>query len=134
MLRLKDIREYISSLSVTTDDKVYIGKLDNKQQQSIGIYNRKTDGKPQIALGGSECTTYCIKPISLLIHWSKNVNESEQAAYELYDKLIVANKVIIGDSDVNYLCLMVPEPQNIGTDDNGVHEYVIWLDFVYRKE
>ena len=29
---------------------------------------------------------------------------------------------------------MVPEPQDVGTDDNGVYEYVIWLDFVYQRK
>ncbi len=37
MLSLKDIRQYISDLSIAEDDNVYMGKLDNKSQKSIGF-------------------------------------------------------------------------------------------------
>lgn len=133
MLALKDIRQYISSLDITVDDNVYIGKLDNKKQRSIGVYNRKREGPPSIALGGLECTTYDTKSVSLLIHWSKSQGETEEAAQELYKKLLHETSLNIGDTHINYLCLMVPEPQDIGTDDSGVYEYVIWLDFIYER-
>ncbi len=41
---------------------------------------------------------------------------------------------MIGDTHVNQISLKVPEPQPVGTDDNGVYEYVIWLDFVYQRK
>ncbi len=47
------------------DDNVYIGKMDNKKQKSIGVC-RPTSGMPNIALGGVDCTTYDIKPVSCL--------------------------------------------------------------------
>ena len=40
----------------------------------------------------------------------------------------------IGETHINYLRLMVPEPQDVGTDDDGVYEYVIWLDFLYERK
>lgn len=46
MLNLKDIRQYIAGLDVAADSNVYIGKLDNKKQKSIGVYNRKREGPP----------------------------------------------------------------------------------------
>lgn len=134
MLALKDIRQYISGLGITADDNVYIGKLDNKKQKSIGVYSRPTNGPPNIALGGLDYTTYDIKPISLLIHWNKSKDETETAAYELFEKLRNVSSLTIGDTHINYLRLMVPEPQDVGTDDNGVYEYVIWLDFIYQRK
>ncbi len=133
MLMLKDIRGWISSLGVTAADNVYIGKLDNKRQKSIGVYSRPTSGTPNIALGGISCTTYAIKPVSLLIHWNKSKSETEKAAYELYEKLRGIIRLDIGDTHIDYLRLMVPEPQDVGSDDNGVYEYVIWLDFIYER-
>lgn len=135
MLTLKDIRQYISVLGIAADSNVYIGKLDNKKQQSIGVYNRKADGPARIALGGLKCTTYGTRPISLLVHWNRNVSESEKAAYDLYEALLNEKSgLVIGDTEVRFLVLQVPEPVDVGTDDNGVYEYVIWLDFIYQRK
>ena len=40
----------------------------------------------------------------------------------------------IGDTVVCYLSLAVPEPQDVGTDDNGVYEFVIWIDVIYERK
>ena len=134
MLSIKDIRQYISSLNIAADDNVYMGKLDSKKLKSIGVYSRPVSGSPNIAIGGLECTTYDTKPVSLLVHWSKNKDETEKTAYELFEKLRNVTSLTIGDTPINYLSLMVPEPQDVGTDDGGVYEYVIWLDFIYERD
>ena len=134
MLPMKDIRQYIATLGIAVDHNVYIGKLDNKKQKSIGVYSRPTSGSPGIALGGLDCTTYGVRPVSLLIYWTRSQPESEAAAYELFEKLKNATGLTIGDTPINYLHLMVPEPQEVGTDDSGVYEYVIWLDFIYERK
>ena len=134
MLTLPEIRQWIAELGIAEDENVYIGKLDNKKQKSIGVYGRGTSGSPNIALGGLECTSYDTRPISLLVHWSRNKPESEKAAYELFEKIRRVSSLDIGDTHINYISLMVPEPQDVGTDDGGVYEYVIWLDFVYQRK
>lgn len=134
MLKSTDIREWIAFLGIAEDDNVYIGKLDNKQQKSIGVYNRSSSGPPNIALGGLGCTSYEVRPISLLIHWNRSKPESESAAYGLFEKLKNVSSLDIGDTHIRYIRLMVPEPQDVGTDDNGVFEYVIWLDFIYQRK
>lgn len=133
MLALKDIRQYISSLGIAVDDNVYIGKMDNKKQKSIGVYSRPSSGPANIALGGLKCTTYDTKPVSLLVHWTKSKDETERVAFELFEKLRSVTSLTIGDTHINFLSLMVPEPQDVGTDDAGVYEYVIWLDFIYER-
>ena len=121
ILRLTDIQDWIISLGIAEESHVYIGKLDNKQQKSIGIYNRSGSGPPNIALGGLEYT-------------NRDKPESEEAAYQLFEKLRSISSLDIGDTHINYLRLMVPEPQDVGTDDNGVYEYVIWLDLIYQRK
>ena len=57
MLKSTDIREWIASLGIAEDDNVYIGKLDNKQQKSIGVYNRSSSqvgGIRRVRLGSLE--------------------------------------------------------------------------------
>lgn len=134
MLQLTEIRQWIASLGIAEDQHVYMGKLDNKQQKSIGVYGRSGSGSPGIALGGLEYTTYDTKRISLLVHWTTRKAESEVAAYELFEKLRNVSSLDIGDTHINYLRLMVPEPQDVGTDDGGVYEYVIWLDLIYERK
>ena len=134
MLILNEIRKYIAGLGIAEDSHVYIGKLDNKQQRSIGVYSRSGSGPPGTALGGPAYTTYDTKRISLLVHWSKSKSETERAAYGLFEKLRNVTSLSIAGTHINHLCLMVPEPQDVGTDDNGVYEYVIWLDFIYQRD
>lgn len=134
MLTLKDIRQYISSLGIAADSNVYIGKLDSKKEKSIGVYNRKMDGPARIALGGLSYTSYGTRPISLLVHWNRSASESEEAAYKLYEKLLNESSLTLGDTEVRFLALQVPQPVDVGTDDDGVYEYVIWLDFIYQRK
>lgn len=134
MLTLNDIRGYIAGLGIADDKNVYIGKLNNKKDRSIGVYHRQGSGPPVMALGGYDHSSYDIRRISLLIHWDKDVRASEQAAYGLYEKLKNVSSLSIGDTPINCIILQVPEPVDVGTDDNGVYEYVIWLDFVYQRK
>ena len=134
MLKTTDVREWIVSLEIAEDEHVYMCKWVNKQQKSIGVYSRSSSGPPNIALGGLDYTSYDVRPISLLVHWNRSKPESEAAAYELFEKLENVSSLSIGDTHINYIRLMVPEPQDVGTDDNGVYEYVIWLDFIYQRK
>lgn len=134
MLKIADIRAWIASLGIAADNRVYIGKLDNKQQKSIGVYGRSGSGPPNIALGGLEYTTYDTKSVSLLVHWNSDKEESEAAAYDLFEKIRNLSSLDIGDTHIHCIRLMVPEPQDVGTDDGGVFEYVIWLDFIYQRK
>ncbi|MCI8865583.1 MAG: hypothetical protein HFG60_09920 [Lachnospiraceae bacterium] len=134
MLMLEDIRTYIAGLGVAGEDHVYIGKLDNKKLKSIGVYSRPENGQPYTAIGGMDCTTYDIKRVSLLIHWNKSKRETEKAAGDLFEKLKCKPGLSLGGTRIHYLRLMVPEPQDVGSDDNGVYEYVIWLDFIFERK
>ena len=134
MLTLDDIRGYIGGLGITADRTVSIGKLNNKKDHSIGVYHRQGSGPPVMALGGHDYSSYDIRRISLLVHWDRDVQASERAAYELYEKLKNVSSLSIGGTHINCIILQVPEPVDVGTDEKGVYEYVIWLDFVYQRK
>lgn len=131
MLALADVRDWIESLGV--GEHFYIGKLDNKKEKSVGIYQRKKSGPPHIAIGGLENTKYEVKPISVLVHWTKNANDTEAASFSLFDKLLNLTNVEIGGIHINYIRMLVPEPQDVGSDDAGVYERVIWFDLYYER-
>lgn len=130
-MELADIRDWIKTLGV--GDHFYIGKLENKKERSIGIYQRQMSGSANIALGGLNCTKTASKSVSVLIHWTKYANEVEEAAQALYDKFLEVKDLEIAGKHVNYLQLDVPEPVDMGTDDNGVYERVIWLTLYYER-
>ena len=64
------------------------GKLDNKKDKSIGIYQLKTSNESNVAIGGIDNTKTMEKSVSILIHWNTNAKETEQKAYEIYNKLL----------------------------------------------
>ena len=131
MIGLGDVRDWVETFGI--GEHFYIGKLDNKLEKSIGIYQRKPSGRPDIALGGLDCTKTETKYISILIHWNKYADQAEKAAQELYDKFLNVTNLTMAGKHVNYLRLEVPEPVDVGTDDNGVYERVIWLDLICER-
>ena len=132
MITLAGIREWIKSFQIA--EHHYIGMLDNKQDKSIGVYQRDVSGPPEIAIGGLDATKTGKRSISLLIHWNKNANETEKKARYLYNTMLCQNNVEIDGVHVDYIQLLVPEPISVGTDDKGVYEYVIQFDLYYQKE
>lgn len=129
MLFLSDVRDWLKSFGV--GEHYYIGKLDNKNDKSIGVYQRKSVSPPITAIG--QPSSYEIKPISILIHWTKNANETEKAAYKLYKKIKDISLLTINNTRIYMLKLLQSEPIDVGTDDNGVYERVIEFDLYYER-
>lgn len=68
------------------------------------------------------------------MHWNRDVSESEEAAQKLYRRMLREADLTVGDTKIRFLVLQVPDPIDVGTDDTGIYEYVIWVDFVYQRE
>lgn len=132
MITLAEVRDWIKTFNAANN--YYIGKLDNKQENSIGIYQRKTIDGPRVAIGGRSLASYDVKSISILIHWNKNANETEKRAQYLYNRLFEAESVVIGETPIKIISLLQNEPVDVGTDDNNVYERVIELDLYYERE
>lgn len=132
MITLAEVRDWIKTFNAANN--YYIGKIDNKQENSIGIYQRKTIDGPRAAIGGRSLASYDVKSISILIHWNKNANETEKRAQYLYNRLFEAESVVIGGTPIKMIALLQNEPVDVGTDDNNVYERVIELDLYYERE
>ena len=124
MITLAEVRDWLESYHAAQN--YYIGKLDNKQMYSIGVYQRKTNVEPRIAIGGRNLASYDVKSVSILIHHNQNANETEKRANYLFNQILKAENVVIR--------LLSNEPIDVGTDDNNVYERVIELDFYYKLE
>lgn len=115
-------------------DHFYIGKLDNKKNKSIGVYQLERSSPPGIAIGGIPNTKTMEKSVSILIHWNTNAKETELKALELYYKLLNLRNFEINEYKVNFIRLLVPEPIDVGTDNKNVYERVIQATFYYEKK
>ncbi len=133
MLTLANIRDYLKTLD-TGAEHFYIGKLESKKEKSIGVYNLKEGTPFLIPLGGIQNKSYETKKVSLLVHWNNDANDTEIAAQNLFDKLLNIRNIEIEDYKVLFVILLVPEPQDVGTDENKIYERVIELEFYYKRK
>ncbi|ERK31687.1 phage tail terminator protein [Clostridium intestinale] len=109
----------------------YSGKIDASKEQCIGLYSVQGP-KPNIALGGLANTSYSTKAISILVHWGNNSNIAEQKVQEVFDALFGKNAVIGGKRVINF-DMRTSEPISVGTDSNGIYEYVIETVIYYER-
>lgn len=133
MIYLKDVNKWLKTLD-TKFDNYYIGFLDKKKDKSLGVYNLKREGKPIIALGGIENTSYSIKKVSLLVHYSNASDETEEIANNLFEDIMNAHPEMIGEHDVMFIGMLTNETIDIGRDENGICEYVIEFEIYYKRK
>ncbi len=129
MITLKDVREFLKTK--IDCDNWYSGKIDASKDKCIGIYNIQ-GGKPYIALGGLDNTSYSSKTISILVHWTNNSNTAEEKAQKVYNSLFGQSGIIAGHRVIQF-DMKTDEPVSVGTDSNGIFEYVINLTIIYER-
>lgn len=133
MFSLKDTADYIASLGIVNQKHIWIGKLPGKEMESAGVYPLRRSGAPRIPVGRLKNTDHATKRISVLIHWSKDVVDTEQAAYNFYDRIRDTKEVTINEQRIKFIQMLVPEAVSVGTDENGIYEYVIEFEIYYER-
>ncbi|WWU65217.1 minor capsid protein [Clostridium baratii] len=126
---LSDIREYLKTKIECP--QWYIGKIDGTKDKCIGIYSIRAP-KSKIALGGLANTSYSTKAISILVHWGKSANEAEIKAQEVYTALFGQNATIGGKRVIDF-DMKTSEPISVGTDKNGIYEFVIEVNIIHER-
>lgn len=125
---LAEFRDFLKTLKVA--DNYYIGKIDNSKLKTIGVYSQGNLARVE-AIGKD--SSYDVAGVRILVHWNKNMRESEIASRSLFDKIRYITDVDMGDVHVDYLSVNENEPTFIGTDDNGVYEHHISARIYYRR-
>ena len=130
MVTLANIRDWLKSFSLF--DNYYIGRLDTKKKNSLGVYNLQDTGRREV-IGGLK--KYEKKGVSLLIHGDTNKAKTEQKAFELYNALesIGDDKKRIGNKKVCFVQLLNNEPIDVDQDADSVYEYVIEMNIYFEK-
>lgn len=130
MITTADVRDYLKSLSPARH--FYCGKLDNKPDESVGVYSLRHTAPPVRMVGTAP--TFEVIGVSVLLHWNQNARETELAARRLYQALYTAKNVTISEHTVYMIELLVPEPVDVGTDEKGVYERVIEMNIYYERK
>lgn len=129
-MTLKDIRDWAAGTGLS--EHVYMGKLPNKHDRSIGVYNSKQTHAYKIALGGHQNESYGTLFVTFLVHWSESLIETTETAKALFEALEK-----IRENEINGKCIkwiQLPyEIQDVGTDENGIYEQVIEAAIIYEK-
>ena len=132
MMKLSDVKDWIEALE-TKFEYYYVGFLDRKKPKSLGVYQLNRNNKPLVSLGGIENTSYAIKKVSLLIHYTNASDGTEAIADQLYQEIMNAQPQKIGEHEVCFVGMLTGEPIDVGRDDNGICEYVIEFEIYYKK-
>lgn len=136
MISLSDIRDWLKTFGLF--DSYYIGRLDAKKKNSLGVYNLQDTGRREV-IGGLK--VYEKKGVSLLIHGDTNKASTEKKAYALYDALEVlilsCEYPSIGGKKVYFIELLYNQPIDVSysseKDNDTVYEYVIELNIYFEK-
>lgn len=130
-LYLEDVLELVKSFDIA--EHVYIGKLDAKQDKSIGVYNYKRSVPYNRPLGGDKARTHDIKYVSFLVHWNRSVRETEKAALGLLEALEATRETKVNDKTIKFIIPLMDAPIEVGTDSNGIFESVIEATIYYER-
>lgn len=132
MIQLSEVKNWLKSFELF--DNYYIGRLDTKKKNSLGVYNLQDTGRREV-IGGLK--KYEKKGISLLIHGDTNKTTTERLAWSLYDKLeemiYLCEYPQIGNKKVYFIELLNNEPVDVNQDADSIYEYVIELNIYFEN-
>ena len=132
MIALADIRNWLKSFGLF--DNYYIGRLDSKKKNSLGVYNLQDAGRREV-IGGLK--VYEKKGVSLLIHGDTNKANTERKAWDLYNAIESVSKneniLIAKEKKVFFIELLNNEPIDVNQDADSVYEYVIEMNIYFEK-
>lgn len=132
MITLADIRDWLKSFGLF--DNYYIGRIDSKKKNSLGVYNLQDAGRREV-IGGLK--VYEKKGVSLLIHGDTNKANTEHKAWDLYNAIESVSKneniLIAKEKKVFFIELLNNEPIDVNQDADSVYEYVIEMNIYFEK-
>ena len=132
MILLSDIRDWLKSFGLF--DNYYIGRIDSKKKNSLGVYNLQDAGRREV-IGGLK--VYEKKGVSLLIHGDTNKANTERKAWDLYNAIESVSKneniLIAKEKKVFFIELLNNEPIDVNQDADSVYEYVIEMNIYFEK-
>jgi hypothetical protein len=103
------------------------GKIDRNKEKAICFYNSKREMAYQAYVGGKACKSTNIKPVTILLRYTKNQLRAEEMAQKVFD--FYDERSFFIDNKRVFVIMPYNEPIYYGADEFGVFEYSIELDF-----
>ena len=132
MITLASIRDWLKTFKLF--DFYYVGRLDAKKKNSLGVYNLQDTGRREVI---GDLKKYEKKGVSLLVHGDTNKTTTEQKAWQLYEAIeaLIMSYVYpkIGGKNVYFIELLQNQPVDVDQDDDKIYEYVIELNIYFEK-
>ena len=132
MITLASIRDWLKTFKLF--DFYYVGRLDAKKKNSLGVYNLQDTGRREVI---GDLKKYEKKGVSLLVHGDTNKTTTEQKAWQLYESIeaLIMSYVYpkIGGKKVYFIELLQNQPVDVDQDDDKIYEYVIELNIYFEK-
>lgn len=125
---LAEIKDYLKTLDVA--EHYSVGKIENSKMKSLGIYGDSSTRRVE-SIGNN--SSYGTQRIRLLLHWNKSAVETEIASKNLFDSIRYITDLDLTSAYIEYIDWDYNSPIFVGTDDNGVYEYVISGIVFYRR-
>ncbi len=130
IISLKKIKDYFKTEFHWTDS-ISIGKIDQNQEKAVCFYNSKRNLFYSPVIGGKENKSTYIKPITILLRYTKNQDSAEIKAQEIYE--FFEERTFYIDEKRIFTVMNTNNPIDLGSDENGVYEYSIELDlYIYK--
>lgn len=115
-----NFNESLSGISLST------GKIDNNAEKAICFYNSKRTLAYDARIGGKNNKSTNIKPITILLRYTKNQDSAETMAQKIYT--FYCERVFFIEEKRIFVEMLYNDPIYLGTDDNGVFEYSFELN------
>ena len=132
MITLASIRDWLKTFKLF--DFYYVGGLDAKKKNSLGVYNLQDTGRREVI---GDLKKYEKKGVSLLVHGDTNKTTTEQKAWQLYEAIeaLIMSYVYpkIGGKKVYFIELLQNQPVDVDQDNDKIYEYVIELNIYFEK-
>jgi hypothetical protein len=125
-MTLKELKDYFKK-EFQWNNSISIGKIDNNKEKAICFYNSKYNLAYQGVIGGKKNKSTKIKPITILLRYTKNQNEAEEMATSIYE--FFEERTFFIDKKRIFTQMVYEHPIDLGTDDNNVYEYSIEIYF-----
>ena len=133
ILTLLDVATHLSTLGIVDRNHIYCGKMEDKKEKCIGVYNLKRARPKRETVGGDENSSYRVKQTSFLIHWNKSTEATELAAEGLYQAVNGIRNVTVNGQRILFTKMLTDNPVDVGTDDNGIYEMVVEAEIYYER-
>ena len=129
-ISLKQIKDYFKT-GFSWTDSISIGKIDNNQEKAVCFYNSRRQLMYSPVIGGNAHKSTYIKPITILLKYTKNQDTAENKAQEIYE-FFEERTFYINEKRI-FTMMNTDEPISLGTDEKGVYEYSIELDLYIER-